>query len=242
MKRLFVFLLINYALAIQVQAQQKPMLYLIPGQGADYRLFLQLEIDSAYQVEYIHYRTPEKDWNMQNFARELSKQIDTTRQYSILGVSLGGMLATEMNEFLSPEKTIVVSSAKAPDELPGRYRFQKKIPVYKLVPKRIIKLGARILQPLVEPDRKNNKETFRSMLKDKEPEFFKQTVRIIMQWERSEYNPNIVHIHGDNDNTIPIKNVDPNYIVKDGSHMMVLTKASVVSEIVNKILDEAESE
>src|SRR6056300_912405 len=105
------------------------------------------------------------------------------------------MLAAEMNTFLSPQKTIIISSAKSRKELPTQYRFQRAIPIYSLVPKRLVKGGARVLQPIVEPDRKRNKEIFKAMLKDKDPKFLKRTVRMIIRWERTEAPKGIIHIH-----------------------------------------------
>ena len=214
----------------------KTIVYLIPGQGADARQFQRLELDPNYEIRHIEYFTPEKGWEMKDFAQALSQQIDTTANYIIIGVSLGGMLATEMREFLNPEKIILISSAKCRDELPGKYRFQKTIPINKLVPPGMIKWGAKKLQPLVEPDSKKDRQVFLDMLNDKDPLFLKRTIAMIVGWEREDYRNDIVHIHGDDDHTLPIENVTYNYLIQDGSHMMVYTRADEISALVNKIL------
>jgi esterase/lipase len=214
----------------------KSIVYLIPGQGADARQFQRLELNPDFEIRNIEYFTPEKGWNMRDFARALSQQIDTTAKYVIIGVSLGGMLATEMGEFLNPEKIILISSAKCRDELPGKYTFQKTIPINKIVPAGMIKWGAKKLQPLVEPDSKNDRQVFLDMLNDKDPQFLKRTIAMIIRWEREEYSNDIVHIHGDDDHTLPSKNVAYDYLIQDGSHMMVYTRADEISALVNKIL------
>jgi len=215
---------------------KKPVVYLIPGQGADYRLFKNLEIDSVFEVKHVHYFTPEKGLNMTDYARALSNQIDTTKTFYLVGVSLGGMLATEMGDFLKPEKIIVISSAKNRYEFPFRYRFQKKIPLYKIVPQGMVKLGAQILQPIVEPASRLEKETTKAMLKDKDKAFLKRTIKMILEWEREEYREDIIHIHGDNDHTIPHRNVKQDFLIEGGSHMMILTRAYVIGDIINHIL------
>ena len=214
----------------------KIIVFLIPGQGADARQFQRLELNPDYEIRNIEYFTPEKGWKMKDFAQALSQQIDTTAKYVIIGVSLGGMLATEMGEFLHPEKIILISSAKCRDELPGRYTFQKTIPINKLVPPGMIKGGAKLLQPMVERDSKKDRRVFLDMLNDKDPLFLKRTVAMIIQWGRDEYRNDIVHIHGDNDHTLPSKNVEYNYLIENGSHMMVYTRAEEISALVNKIL------
>lgn len=217
---------------------EKPVIYLIPGQGSDYRVFKNLQIDTTFEIRFINYTIPKEDMSLPEFARELSSQIDTTKSFILIGVSLGGMIATEMSYIINPNKIILISSAKCRNELPKRYKFQRKFPIYNLVSGKTAKKGAKVLQPIVEPDRNNEKETCKRMLEDKDPDFLKRTIKMIMEWDRIDYPRTIIHIHGDNDNTIPIRNVKYNYLVMDGSHMMVLTRSAEISEIINKILIE----
>ena len=219
---------------------ENPVVYLIPGQGADYRSFKNLSIDERFETRYISYFTPDSTMSMCAYAREISAQIDTSQSFIIIGVSLGGMLATEMAEFLDPDQVILISSAKCREELPGRYRFQRILPLYKIVPGKVSKLAARILQPIVEPDSKKEKETAKKMLRDKDPKFLRRTIAMILEWDRMEYSSDIVHIHGDRDHTIPIRNVSYDIRVEDGSHMMVLTNGQQISEIVNELLSDYE--
>lgn len=212
--------------------------YLIPGQGADHRLFDSLELGEGYNTIHIQYSMPEKGMSMRDYAKELALQIDTSQPFILIGVSLGGMLSVEMKEFLNPERTIIISSAKSRKELPFRYRFQKVIPLYKIVPPALSKKGAIVLQPIVEPDSKVHRNTFNSMLKDKDRQFFKRTIAMILEWNRKEYSGDIVHVHGDSDHTIPLKNVKCDYLVKGGSHMMTLTRGAEISRIVLEILEE----
>lgn len=211
-------------------------LYLIPGQGSDYRIFSKLIFPEGYQIIHIKCHTPDEGATMKSYAKELSKQVDTTNPFILVGVSLGGMIATEMTDFLNPEKTIIISSAKCKFELPHRYRFQNIIPVYKLIPGKVSKKSSFFMQPLVEPDRKKEKDIFISMLKDKDPDFLERTIQMIMTWDRETYSDKIIHIHGDNDHTIPHKNVKYNYLIKDGSHMMTLTRANELSVKIKECL------
>lgn len=216
---------------------KKTNVYLIPGQGADKRLFNQLEFDERFNLQHILYSTPKKNSTMLSYAKKLSEQIDQTTPFILVGTSLGGMLATEMSSFLKPLQTIIISSAKHRGELPFKYRFQKQIPVYKIVPAVMVKLGAKLLQPLVEPDRNKEKATFKAMLNAKDPQFLSRTIRMIVNWERESTNANIVHIHGNKDNTIPIKNVDYNFLINGGSHMMTLTRGTEINKLILEILD-----
>ena len=121
-------------------------------------------------------------------------------------------------------------------ELPGRYTFQQHFRLNRIIPKRMTKGGARLLQGIVEPDRKHDKETFKDMLKAKDPVYLKRTVDMIINWERIAYSDKIVHIHGDKDHTIPIKNVQYEYLIEEGSHMMMITRAGEINVIIASIL------
>jgi len=235
LKRICSFLITIY-LSVTCAQLSATTIYLIPGQGADHRLFDKLSFPQEYKVKHIKYITPEKGTSLPEYAHSLARQIDTTENFIIIGVSLGGMLATEMSTFLSAEKVILISSAKHRNELPGSYKFQQKFPLYKIVSPKMSKLGARILQPIVEPDRRHEKETFKAMLKDKDPNFLRRTIEMIMTWERVSSPDNIIHIHGKKDSTVPIRNVKYDYLIPHGSHMMTLTRGEEISELIADIL------
>ena len=212
------------------------IVYLFPGQGADARLFKHLELPPGYDTINITYPIPYKRESLHSFALRFIEKIDQSTPYILMGVSLGGMICTELTDTLAPLKTILISSAKALHELPKRYTFAQKVPVNRVIPKRITKGSARLLQGIVEPDRKYDKETFKDMLKKKDPLYIQRTVDMIIQWDRVTYSPSIVHIHGNTDHTIPIKNVQYDYLVEEGSHMMMMTKAREINLILAEIL------
>ena len=211
-------------------------LYLLPGQGGDHRLFNNFAPEGPYRLHHIVYHRPARRQTLREYARELSVQIDTTRRFVIIGVSLGGMFATELSTLLPDERTIVISSAKNRTELPAQYRFQRHVPVYKLVPPRVARFGAKVLQPLVEPDRRHEAATFRAMLRDKDPVFLRRTIQMLIQWERTDTPPGVYAIHGGRDHTVPVRNVDYDYLLADGSHMIVLTRGAEVSRLVEQAL------
>lgn len=216
----------------------EPVIYLLPGQGADERLFSKFEFPN-HKVIDIDYPVPEDGTKMSEYARQLSTQIDTTKKFILIGTSIGGMLSSEMTEFMNPEKVIIISSAKNKNELPGRYNFQKKFPIYKLVGGWLAKRGALIMQPIVEPDRNKEKEIFVSMLKAKDKKFMKNSIRMIIEWDKESFDESIIHIHGNKDNTIPIKNVNYDYLIEDGSHMMTLTRSEELNALIIKLLDDS---
>jgi pimeloyl-ACP methyl ester carboxylesterase len=234
MKLVLLFLVLS--LATHSMAQKQHNIYLFPGQGSDEAIFKGLSFDSQYNLVYMELPTPDKGETLHSYAHRFIPLIDTTTQFSLIGVSLGGMICSELTEVLSPSQTILISSAKCAKELPKRYLLQKRYQLNKTIPSNWYSKGALFLQPIVEPDRNQHKETFKRMLGSKNGVYLKRTADMIINWDKESYASNIYHIHGDQDHTIPLRHVNPQVIINDGSHMMVLTRAHEVSLEINRVL------
>jgi pimeloyl-ACP methyl ester carboxylesterase len=234
----YLLLFFYLVLCLNVFCQTKTTIYCFHGQGSTGAIFSDLDLDTSYTIRLVEYGAPEKGMTMPSFARALATQIDTTAPFILLGVSLGGMLCAELSEMLHPKQTIIISSAKNRDELPFRYTFQKAIPLYKLFPGKLLVAGAKILQPIVEPDRRKNKATFKEMLASKNATYMKRTIPLIIHWERTSNTHKIYHLHGTNDHTLPYRKIkSPDYTIDDGSHMMTLTRAKDISTVLRVILE-----
>lgn len=236
MKKLF-SILCSCFVVFSVQAQtDSTNLYLIPGQGSDARLYSEIQINGPYRIQHIQYETPEADMNMKEYAALLGKQVDTSKPYSIVGVSLGGMLASEMTDFLDPDQTVIISSAQNRNEIPVRYAIFQKILIYRYVNGEMAKRNVIRFQPIMEPADSAHQEVFVSMISDKDPLFLERTIPMIVHWQRDTFNDDIIHIHGTRDRTLPIRNVTYDYCIEGGTHIMTLTRAEEISELLNEVL------
>lgn len=210
--------------------------YLFPGQGSDEHIFSNITLGATYELVPVAYPVPAKKTSLHEYACLLASQIDTTENFALIGVSFGGMLCTELAEILSPEKVIIISSAKCRSELPKRYTVMKKYPAYRLYPKKFIKFGSLLLQPTIEKGLKKNKDFFHDMLRKKDPQFLKETSTMIINWDRETYPANIIHIHGSDDHVLNISNIKANYIIDHGTHIMAYDRGRELSEIIAKVL------
>jgi pimeloyl-ACP methyl ester carboxylesterase len=230
------FLFLNLLILCTVQGQSK-VLYLIPGQGSDGALFQNLELDSV-EVRILEYTLPSKGASMAEYAHQMAEQIDTCGRFSILGVSLGGMLAVEMDKFLDPEEIILIASAKTRQEIPRLYRSFQKVPIYKIIGGRSIIFWTWILQPIMEPLDKSDQKLWRRMLKAKDPVFMKRVIACIVEWENEYYDvEKVYHIHGERDRTLPIDPIQNPIVISGGTHIMTLTRGAEISAIVNALID-----
>jgi len=225
-------------MASLLSAQEVPaeagVIYLFPGQGADHRQFTGLHFPEGYEIRVFNYPVPERRERMESYARRFLPHLDTGKALVLVGVSLGGMICTELADLVDARQVILISSAKGGHELPGRYSMQQKLPLNRLVPAGLTKAGALLLQGIVEPDRSYDPALFRSMLRGKDPLYLKRTVDMIVNWDRQEHDPGIIHIHGDADHTLPIDHISCDHVVEGGSHMMVVTRAEEISLLLEK--------
>ena len=236
MKSIFISCLFFFPMLMSAQKGQEKIIYLIPGQGSDERLFKNISINN-YETRTIKFDIPEKRATMNSYAEQLSSQIDTTKRYSIVGVSLGGMLAIEMAKQMQPEEVILIASAKTKNEIPGLYKFFRKFPIHLLFGGRFYKFWTIALQPLYEPMPKEDQRMWRDMMRQKHPKFMKRAVRCIIEWNNEEVGDiNVLHIHGTKDKTLPIKNIVKPVVIEEGTHVMTLTKGDEISAVINRWL------
>jgi hypothetical protein len=116
----------------------------------------------------------------------------------------------------------------------------KNVRAYNAMPAKTYKRHSKVAQRIVERDRDTYKQAFNKMLEGKDPLFLKRATHMIVQWQRNSFDPSIVHIHGDADNTLPIKHIQADYVIPNGSHMMTLTRAKAVFEIIELEIAKAE--
>jgi hypothetical protein len=211
--------------------------YFFPGQGSDQRIFRDFELHPYCTKHFFELPLPFEGEKLAEYASRFIPKIDTTAPYVFIGTSLGGMICSELTNQLNPIATIVIASAKNRNEMPFQYRFQRIVPLNTLPPPMFYKASSFIAQPIVEPDRKREKDLFISMLKEKDPVYMKRTVDMMINWERTVSVEGVYHIHGNLDNTLPIKNIEYDTLIEYGSHMMTLLRSADINVIVNQRIE-----
>ena len=218
---------------------QRPKLYLLPGMGGDERLFKNLDL-SAYDTTVVRFPVPDGPIRMADYAALLHSQIDTTEAFSLLGVSLGGMLSVELAEQLQPRHVIIVSSAKTKNELPGKIRFNRILPLYRIIGGRAQRGLGGMGRFLFERRARAEEPTFRAMLRSKDPRYLKWTTYAVTHWERELAPSRIVHVQGTKDHTIPIKNISDAVPIADGGHMVIMMQPEAVEAVLKAVILEGE--
>ncbi len=206
-------------------------IYAISGLGADERAFQFIEF--PHEVVHVKWITPSKDESMSDYALRLCDQIDTSEPFALVGLSFGGMLATEMCKFITPAHTILLSSAETKNEIPWWFKFIGKMKLTSLIPSGFVEVPRPLARWFFGT---KNPEVIDYILDDVDIDYVKWAVKQIMNWDNMSPAHNVFKIHGEDDRVLPLKEGANTVIIEDGGHFMVADKADQISALITEKL------
>lgn len=209
--------------------------YFISGLGADKKAFQKISLPQAYEPVYLDWIPPQKEESLIDYARRFSSLIND-ESFILIGLSFGGMLATEIARLRKPIKTIIISSIASSDELPWYFKRAGSIGLHKYVPIKLLG-AATVLKNMMGAASKEDKAIIYRYAKFADPDLIRWSLNAIINWQQPERLPGVIHLHGSNDFMLPMKFTHPDYIIKDGGHLMVFNKADEVNKILGEVLD-----
>ena len=212
--------------------------YFISGLGADSRVFKRIEVPDFCEVVHLDWIPPSENESLQSYAKRLAKDINSVHPFALVGLSMGGMIASEIASRLSPVITILISSAPVSDQLPGYFRILSSFRFNKIIPISLIK-SLVILRWLFSTENEEDKLILKQVIKDSDPGFIRWALEAIPKWKKEKLTAPYIHIHGTKDKVLPIRFTKATHIIRDGGHIMVLNRAAEINLILQKILTEA---
>ena len=209
--------------------------YFISGLGADKKAFQRIKLPAAYEPVFLDWIPPQKNELLSNYARRFSSLIKNDDAFILIGLSFGGMLATEIARLRNPMKTIIISSLASSSELPWYFKSAGRIGLHKAVPIKILKAGS-ILKNIMGAASKEDRAIIINYAKHADPALVRWSLDAIVNWDRPDRLPGIVHVHGSSDHMLPIKYTHPDFVIKGGGHLMIFNKADEVNRILRQVL------
>lgn len=206
-------------------------IYLIPGLGADGRMYTpQLKV--LRNAVVLEHQKPLQGETLAEYARRLSGKIDTSEPFILVGTSLGGMISMEITKVLNPDKVILISSVKHRGEMPRWIRAMKHLRLHKLLSgKNFIRFSNANVQRLITKRDNAVAKLLIDMHNSADPEFVGWAIDAVVNWNGTkDHRQDIIHIHGTRDQLFPHRNIEKFIAVKGGSHVMGLTQAHDVNK------------
>jgi pimeloyl-ACP methyl ester carboxylesterase len=208
--------------------------YFISGLGADKRIFSMLNLSFCEPV-FIDWINPGKNESLESYAIRLRNQIPDASPV-IVGISFGGMLATEMAKADSAIRAIILSSNKTKKEFPGYFRAGLYLPLYKWSPPGLAKLFTLHSSGLLGGKTRDEKKLLHQIIRESDMGFIRWAISAILHWKNMTIPANITHIHGSADKLLPFRYVKADYRIEGGTHVMTLDKHQEISQLLEKLI------
>ncbi|GGZ31346.1 hypothetical protein GCM10007049_25560 [Echinicola pacifica] len=204
-------------------------IFAISGLGADKRVFEYLTLE--YEIINVEWIKPELKESIIHYSQRLITEyrIDKDDEYGILGVSFGGLIATEISKLTKPKFTILISSVENRKELGGLIRLAGKSKILDLIPEKLLNPPKFLAYFMFGTEKK---ELLDSILSETDFYFLKWAVRELMNWKNQTRIINLIKIGGSKDKLLPPKG-NNTIIIENGEHFMIVDRAKEISEIIN---------
>jgi hypothetical protein len=203
-------------------------IYTISGLGADQRVFQFLKLNT--EIVPLNWIEVQPDDTIESYSKRLALEIDTTEDYVILGVSFGGLIATEITKVLKPKLTILISSTATRSKIPGIFRLFGHSKLLSILPASFFRIPLFIAKYFFGT---KQLELLGDILKDTDPAFSKWALNQLILWKNeTEINP-VYSIGSAQDKLLPGNSLTSDILIKNGQHFMIVDKAPQISTLIN---------
>ncbi|WP_313385648.1 alpha/beta hydrolase [Chishuiella sp.] len=214
--------------------------YQISGLGANGNAFRNLRLNDDFEQIYIPWLVPEKNESLTHYTERLLDIINPKEDFVLMGLSFGGIVAQEMNRFVHPKHTFLISTVKNRAEIPYLFKLSASINAHKLIPMSFLTsdrvFSYMMLRRLYYTNRE--KDNIDDIFEFKNKEYLRWSIHKIVNWEHSSsyQEENLTHIHGTKDIVFPINNIKNAINIEGGTHIMVMQKPKQISNEINNVL------
>jgi len=209
-------------------------IYAISGLGADERAFQKLKLEGEFIP--IKWLEPEKNESLKSYAHRLGEQIDTSEEFVLLGLSFGGMLASELNKTLHPKLTILLSTASTKNELPRYFPIVRFLRLPWILPASWFKPPEWVTNHYFRLKRNPDRVLIKEIMRDSDSKFLKWAISAMMTWDNTVVPENILRIHGANDPVLTNRKL-PGTITLGKGHLIIFDRAGGISKVVNERME-----
>ncbi|MEI6866820.1 alpha/beta hydrolase [Flavicella sp.] len=215
----------------------KKHIYFLPGTSANSKIFDRINFPGdQFELHFLEWLLPSsKNESIQSYSKRLCKNIKHKNPI-LIGVSFGGVIVQEMSKIISYDKLIIISSIKNKYELPKKLNFIKKAKLYLLAPVHFIDSVEKFISFLFGKKAQNRIDAYKMYLSQRNPKYLKWAIKEVLCWNQENSIPGIIHLHGDKDIIFPIEQINDCITIKDGSHVMIITKGKKISAILTELL------
>jgi pimeloyl-ACP methyl ester carboxylesterase len=209
------------------------MWYLIPGLGADERVFRRLRLVGAVHIlQWLAPQSPTEP--LARYAARLAEAVPLDAPCWLVGVSFGGLLAQEIGRLRPLARVVLISSLGQPTDLPPLLRLAGATGLHQLVPFGLLKWLPRMAQWFFGARGGTEYRLLRQILNDTDPAFARWATAQLLAW-RGPGLPGVVRLHGTHDRLLPASTAHIDYLVPGAGHFLIVSHAAQVSQVLNEL-------
>ena len=208
-------------------------LVLLPGLGADARLF-DAQRERFANIEVPPWLPNRDGETLADYAARMARTVDSSQPFYLGGVSFGGMVAQEMARHLPAAGVFMIATCRSGRCIAPHLRYFAQFS--RILPRRTFEVGQCLSSLFVKKFgdlSEDQRHDFESMLDGVCPDFVRWGIIAITAWPGDvPLSMPVHHIHGADDQLIPVKNVQPDEIVPGGGHLINVTHADAVNRFI----------
>ncbi|WP_210518313.1 alpha/beta hydrolase [Hymenobacter terricola] len=209
--------------------------YLIPGLGADERVFQFLHLRGETHV--LQWLPPQsRNEPLPHYAARLAAAVPAAQVCWLVGVSFGGVLALEVAQLRPLAQVVLISSFAGPSELPWLGKLARATGLHHLLPPQLLPRIPRVAQWFFGVRNGRDYQLLRQILCDTDPDFTRWAIAQLLQWPGRPAPP-VVRIHGTEDRLLPAGGAPGQYQLA-GGHLIIISRAAEISQILNQLAAE----
>ena len=208
--------------------------YIVSGLGADDKVLEKLTFNPNIEVVHIPWLIPQDGEAFHQYIVRMASVIDDSQEFYLLGYSFGGIIVQEIHKIKPAKKVVILGSIRSDKEksrlikLGEATQFGRWIPTGFFSEKNASFYA--FFRKLFDPKNPALLQYFRV----KNPYYLKWSIHKISSWKFSPID-GVIQIMGDRDIVFPLKNSNPDYVIKNATHLFPLTRARQVSDILKTI-------
>jgi len=217
----------------------KSTIYILSGLGVDKRVFNLIDFGEN-KVEYIDWINPILNESIESYAQRISSAIKD-KEPILIGLSFGGIIATEIAKIIRIKHVIYVSSAKNYDELPSYYRLIGKLKLHRIIPTSFLKSSNLFTYWFFGVSTDREKRLLKRILNDTNSLFLEWAINRIVKWDNIYKPDSYSCIHGTKDRIIPIRSISNTNKIEKAGHFAVVTNHKEISNFLKEELNKLNS-
>lgn len=206
--------------------KNKIMTYILPGMGADSRMYSHHEYKKLNNVTFINWPSYKNETSVSQMAQRIIKENKITPNSNIGGTSFGGIVASEISKLIPTNKLLLISSTNTPNNVNSLLKTLSNFAKYAPV---------KFIQFIIGKNGEPNENIIMEMFAKSDREFIKNMCRAIFKWSGVDTtNLNVFAIHGAHDKVINAP--ENNVTIINGGHLIAVTHPKEIASFIQKTI------